>query len=278
MIPIWRHMLLRLRGEIIGWGLALAAFALVVALLYDTVVQMRAQLEQLLATLPRELVVLIGGLDTLFSPAGYLGARYFMFLPLILGVFAVIIGSGLIVGDEENGTLDLILAQPVRRSDFYLGRWLAFVCALAGILLIAWLGLWIGIRLSAIKLDGLHTLRSFASLFAVTLWFGGLALGLSLMLPSRRLAASLGSLIVVASFFLTALSALSPDLAALAAWSPMTAYQGGDAITYFDFNAFVGLCLVSIGFAAIGLLLFQRRDIRVAGEGGWRALSIRRQR
>ena len=270
MTTIWRYTLLRLRGQIIGWGLALAALALIVAALYDTAVQMRAQIEQLVSTLPPEFMTLIGGLDTLFNPAGFLDARYFMLLPVILGVFAAIIGSGLLVSDEENGTLDLILAHPVRRAELFIGRWLAFAAALIGILFIAWIGLLLGSSLSSIKLDWLKALQPFASLFAVTLWFGGLALLFSMILPSRRLAASASGLIVVASFFITTLSSISSNLSGLATWSPITAYQGGKAITRFDVGQFLGLIFVSIVFVAIGLWLFQRRDIRIAGEGGWR--------
>lgn len=270
MITIWQYTLLRLRGQIIDWGLTLAVLALIVAPLYDTVVQMRDQLEDLLATLPPQFMALVGSLDVMFSPAGYLDARYFMLLPLIMGAFAAIIGSGLIAGDEENGTLDLVLAQPVRRVEFFVGRWLAFITALLGILLIAWLGLLLGSNLSSLKLTWLQALRPFASLFALTLWFGSLALMLSLILPSRRVAASLSGLIVVASFFLAALSLISPELADLAAWSPLAAYQGGKAIASLDLSKFLGLIVVSIGFAAIGLWLFQQRDIRIAGEGGWR--------
>ena len=270
MTTIWRYTLLRLRGEIVGWGLALAAFALIVTLLYDTALQMRDQLEQLLNTLPREIMALVGSLDTVFSPAGFLDARFFTFLPLMLGIFATIVGSGLIVNDEENGTLDLILAQPVRRAQVYLGRWLAFMTALGGILLIAWLGLWLGTGVSSLKLNGLEALQPFASLFALTLWFGGLALMLSLILPSRRLAASVSSLVVLASFFVNILSSISPELRGLSARLPLAAYQGGKAINGLDMSQFLGLLLVSIGFAVIGLWLFQRRDIRIAGEGGWR--------
>lgn len=270
MTTIWRYTLLRLRGQIIGWGLASAVFAIIVALLYDTALQMRDQLEQLLNTLPRELMALVGSLDTVFSPAGFLDARYFTFMPLILGLFATILGSGLIVDDEENGTLDLILAHPVRRAELFIGRWLAFAAALIGILLLAWLGLWLGTGLSSLKLTGLEALQPFASLLAVTLWFGGLALLLSLILPSRRLAASVSSSIVLANFFVNALSSISPDLRGLSARLPLAAYQGGKAINGLEMSQFLGLILVSIVFAAIGLWLFQRRDIRIAGEGGWR--------
>lgn len=270
MRTILRYMLLRWRGQMIGWGLALAALALIVAPLYDVLVQQRPILERLIKILPPELMAVIGGVDRLFSPAGFLDTRYFSLLPLILGVFTVIAGSGLIVSDEENGTLDLILAHPVRRVDLVMGRWLAFCLALSGILCIAWLGLIVASSFSSIKFGWLALALPFVSLFGILVWFGGLALLLSLILPSRRLAASLTGLILVAGYFITTLARMSPDLAGAAQWSPLTYYQGGSAMEGFNTGHFVGLVLMSLAFVAIGAWLFQRRDIRIAGEGGWR--------
>ena len=78
MNTIFRYALLRLRGQIIGWGLALAVLALVVASLFDTALQMRGQLEQLLDTLPPEIMMFVGGIDRVFSPAGFLDTRYLL--------------------------------------------------------------------------------------------------------------------------------------------------------------------------------------------------------
>lgn len=277
MTTVVRYMLIRLRGQIIGWGLALAVLAFIVASLYHTVVQMREQLEKLISTLPRELLAFVGSLDRFFNPTGYLDTRYFSYMPLILGVFAVVIGSGLIASDEENGTLDLILAHPIRRAELFIGRWLAFLGALVGILFTTWLGLVIAIGLSSIQLNGFEVALPFISLFGILMWFGGLALMLSMIVPSRRMAASLSGLVLVASYFITTLAPVSADLAALAQWSPITYYQGGSAMNSFNIGDFVSLILISIVFAAIGLWLFQRRDIRIAGEGGWR-LAVRRRK
>ncbi|HZY41124.1 MAG TPA: ABC transporter permease subunit [Anaerolineae bacterium] len=270
MIPSLRYTLLRLRGQIIGWGLALAALSLLVVPLYDMAVQQRAQIEGLIKSLPPELLMFVGSFDRMFSPAGFLDTRYFSMLPLILGVFTVVIGSGLIVSDEENGTLDLILAQPVSRVELYIGRWLAFSAALIGILFIAWLGLIAGIRIGSIDLNGLAVARPFISLFCVLSWFGGLALMLSLIAPSRRQAASLSGLVLVASYFVTTLAKISTDLSGLATVSPLTYYQGGAAIETLNAGDALGLAMTALGFVVIGLWLFQRRDIRIAGEGGWR--------
>jgi ABC-2 type transport system permease protein len=277
MTTILRYMLLRLRGQIIGWGVALAALALLVASLYDAALQMRVQLEQLLETMPSELMMFVGGVDRVFSPAGFLDTRFFSMMPLLLGVFAVIIGSGLIAGDEENGTLDLILAHPVRRFDLIVGRWLAFCVALLGILAMAWWGLIIASSFTSIRFGWLDIALPFVSLFGILVWFGGLALLLSMIVPSRRLAASLTGLILAASYFITTLARISPNLNALAQWSPFTYYQGGSALEGFNAGDFAGLLLMSLVFVAIGAWLFQRRDIRIAGEGGWRLPLLKRK-
>lgn len=277
MNAIFRYALLRWRGQIVGWGVALAVLAIVVASLYDTAVQMRAQLEPLLKSLPPELIGFIGGMDRVFSPAGFLDTRFFSLMPLILGVFAVIIGSGLVVGDEENGTLDLILAHPVRRLDLIIGRWLAFCLALLGILGITWLALVVASSFSSIKFGWLDLALPFVSLLGILIWFGGLALVLSLILPSRRLAASLTGLILAASYFITTFARINPDLNSLAQWSPLTYYQGGSALEGFNAGDFAGLLLMSLVFVAIGAGLFQRRDIRIAGEGGWRLPLLNRK-
>ena len=197
-------------------------------------------------------MMFVGGVDRIFSPAGFLDTRFFSMMPLILGVFAVIIGSGLIVGDEENGTLDLILAHPVRRVDLFIGRWLAFCVALLGILAMAWLGLIIATTFTSIKFSWIDVALPFVSLFGILIWFGGLALLLSLILPSRRLAASLTGLILAASYFITTFARISPNLNGLAKWSPLTYYQGGSALEGFNTGDFIGLLLMSIVFVAIG--------------------------
>jgi ABC-2 type transport system permease protein len=270
MNTIFRYALLRWRGQMLGWGVALAVLALVVASLYDTALQMRAQLEQLLHTLPVEIMAFIGGLDRVFSPAGFLDTRFFSLMPLILGVLAVLSGSGLIAGDEENGTLDLVLAHPVRRFDLIIGRWLAFCVALLSILALAWLGLIVASSFTSIHFDWLEMALPFVSLFGILVWFGGLALMLSMIVPSRRLAASLAGLLLAASYFITTYARISPGLNQLAQWSPLTHYQGGSALEGFNTGDFAGLLLMSIVFAALAAWLFQRRDIRIAGEGGWR--------
>src|SRR5262249_26546491 len=119
---------------------------------------------------------MFGDPSKLTSPAGFLSLAFFSYLPLVLGVFAVLGGSGLLAADEESGTLDLILAPPVSRTTLFLGRLLAFAAATVAILALSWLGFVVAMRWSSFAVSAGAMALPFLSLLAVLLFFGSLAL------------------------------------------------------------------------------------------------------
>jgi ABC-2 type transport system permease protein len=105
---------------------------------------------------------------------------------------------------------------------------------------------------------------------AQALIYGSLALLLSMVLPARRLAAAAAGLMMVASYFLSSLGSLSEDLALVARLLPYHYFQGGDAMKGLNVAWFLGLVTASGLLALLAWWRFERRDIRVGGEGGWR--------
>jgi len=273
MMTILRHTLGRFRGQVIGWGVALFVFGFYMVSFYDTIASQRETIEQLLKSYPPELFAFLGDTNGVFTPQGYLTMEFFSYMPLIIGVFVVLAGSGLLASDEENGTLDLLLAHPVSRTGLFMGRLLAFVLATCGILAITWLGFVVAMSWSTLDIGWVEMALPFLSLLAVLLPFGTLALMLSMLLPSRRLAAMTAGLLLVLSFFLTSLARMNQDLKTIARLSPLDYYQSGDAILGLNGNLFLGLLAVAGLFAALAWWRFQGRDIRVGGEGSWRLPS-----
>ena len=138
------------------------------------------------------------------------------------------------------------------------------------ILVITWLGLAIPSRWTALKEVSVVGLAwPFVSIFGVLMFFGVLALLLSLVLPSRRSAAMLSGLLLVADFFLVGLSQVNSDLESIAKVTPLYYYQGGAAIDEFNAGWVVALLAVAFLFALLAWWRFERRDIRVGGEGAW---------
>ena len=194
----------------------------------------------------------------------------FSMLPLIFGIFAVIAGSGLLAGDEEGGRLDLMLAYHVSRSAFLWGRVLAFVGATIAILVIGWLGFCVLLGRSALDVTWGEMALPFLSLLAQALIYGALALLLASLLPSRGLAATVAGMVLATSYMLSSLSALDASLASVAQLLPYEYYQSGEALDGLNLTWFLGLLAVSALFVLLAWWRFEKRDIRVSGEHGWR--------
>ncbi len=264
------HTLVRFRGRILAWGLAMAALGLVVVPFYDVYVSQEEQMLQFIENYPPEFLAFFGGMTAINTPAGFLDSQLAM-LPVILGIFAVLAGSALLADDEESGRLDLIMAHPVSRLSLFGGRLAAFVAATLAILTLCWLGFVLPLRGSSMDVSWGQMALPLLSTFAVVLVFGMIALLLSMLLSSRRKAAASAGGVMVAGFFLSGFANLNADLKPVARALPYEYFQGGFAINGLNVAWFIGLLAVSALFAALAAWLFQRRDIRVGGEGdaGW---------
>jgi ABC-2 type transport system permease protein len=275
MMTVFRYTLRRFRGQILGWGIGLALMGVLIVSMYDSFAAEQEQLQDLIELYPPELMAFMGDLSAMFaSLEGFISAEFFSYMPLVLGIFTVLMGSGLLVSDEENGTLDLIMAHPVSRTALFLGRLLAFVAATVAILAIAWVGLVLPTIWFSADIGWGRLWLPLLSLLAQLLVFGTISLLLSMLLPSRRMAATTGGLLLVASFFITGLANISEDLETIAKLSPLNYYQTQDAFEGLNGVWLAGLLGSAVVFAALAWWRFQRRDIRVGGEGGWRLPSL----
>ena len=275
MLTTLRYALVQFRGQILGWGLGIAALGFFLVPFYDVFMEQQADLMQMLESYPPEFLAFFGGdAASMATPDGYLGMYGFSMLPVILGIFALIAGSGLLASDEENGRLDLIVAHPVSRAALFWGRLAGFVVSTVAILILGWLGFAILLGGSSLDVSWGEMAIPFLPLLAQVLVYGTLALLFSMLLPARRLAAMAAGLVMVVSYFSSSMATLNESLAAVARFLPYDYYQGGDALSGLNFTWFLGLLAVSAVLALLAWWRFQRRDIRVGGEGGWRLPSL----
>jgi ABC-2 type transport system permease protein len=278
MITVFKHTFSRSRGAILGWGLTLALLAMMFVPFYDTIAQNAAQFEELIAIYPKEIMGFFSESGTMnfTTPEGFLSIEYFSFMPLVVGVFAILAGSAMLAADEERGVLDLIAAQPVSRTALFSGRFLALLLSLVLMMTLGYAGVMLGTTYSAMDLDALQTVSPFASLFAFLVFYAGLSLFLSMLLPSRSTAAMVAGIVLVASFFLNGLANLNDTLKNLEPFLPISYYQSENWIAGFRWDWFGGLLGAGLLLALLAWWAFLRRDIRVGGEGGWRLPRLRK--
>jgi len=113
------------RRAVVGWALGAGGVALLYTSYYPSVSQ--PSMVAALKNYPEGLKKAFNMQDVA-SPAGYLGSAVFgLLVPVLLAIFMIVAGSRAIAGDEEAGTLDLVLAHPVSRTRLLLSRLAALI-------------------------------------------------------------------------------------------------------------------------------------------------------
>ena len=265
----FRHTLLQKRGQVIGWAVGLALYGILMVSFFDSIAGME-EFEEFMSAYPEAIKAFFGDLMRIATPEGYLDIYYFGYMTVIIGIFAVSAGAGLLVSDEERGILDLVLAHPVSRSALFWGRVTAITVALALILTAGWLSWVLPAQGTGMDLTWMEFLLPFLPLMAELLLFCALALLLSVLLPSLRMASMLTGGLLVANYLIIGLANINEKLKPIVKFTPLHYYQGGAAIDGIDWLWFGGLMAATVLLTMLAWWRFQRRDIRVGGEGGWR--------
>ena len=267
----FRYTYTNLRWQIIGWGLGLALYGLMIVPMYETLGAQPDRFQQMISNYPPEFLAFFGAdVNSPITPAGFLGMYAFSMLPIIIGIFAVIAGSGLIVSDEEHGRLDLIIAHPVGRSPFFWGRFLGLFGAILSIMLLGWLGFSVLLGRSSLGVTLDQMAVPFLSLFVQMLMFSTFALVLSMLLPSRNLAAMVSGAFLVISYMVSSLSFLNQQLDLVSKALPYHYYQTVLSFHQLNLTWLFALLGISLVMVVIAWLRFGNRDIRLSGEGSWR--------
>ncbi|MEC7224623.1 MAG: ABC transporter permease subunit [Verrucomicrobiota bacterium] len=272
IITIASYSLKRSFSIILGWGIPLMLLGIITIPFYDLVAENEKQLRPVLDTLKPLLKSFVGGDEAaqVFTPEGFIALRYFAFLPVVMGIFGSVYGSGLLAADEERGILDFLMAHPISRSQIFWGRLLSFLLSLILIIGFGWLGLWLGVlKAESMNFSPVKLWLPYLSVFAVTWLFACLSLALSMVMPSRSAAAMFSGIIVLAGYIITNLSKAIKGLESWALFSPITYFQS-NAMMGLKLNPLTVLFVSSIIFVAFAWKAFVNRDIRVAGDGGWK--------
>jgi ABC-2 type transport system permease protein len=175
------------RRALLARAIAIAVVAPTYAAFWPTV--NTPQLQQALQRYPQGVLEAMNYTD-LTSPAGYLASSVFgLLVPLLVAVLAVAQGTRAVAGDEEAGTLELLLANPVSRTRVALQRFAALAAMLMAVGAVLWL---VMLAISGpAQLDGISTAEFAAAAAHLVLFgacIGGLAFAVGAATGRRALA------------------------------------------------------------------------------------------
>jgi ABC-2 type transport system permease protein len=208
--------------------------------------------------------------DQLHTVGGYLQWRFFGFVVLVLGVWAVISATGSGRGDEERGLVEQWIAAGVSRARYIAVRIIVFA-------LVAVMALTIGLTLTHVvtvgvgeelSADGMFS--SGVNLLANTLACFGIGLVTAQVVTTRRAAGLIAGGIVLALFLMTGASRTS-DIGPLRWLSPFSWYERSRPLTSdgaLDVGAVAALLVVAALLIGVAMVAFARRDLGAAARPG----------
>jgi ABC-2 type transport system permease protein len=270
MFAIFKRRLLKNWLMILGWGIGLGVLGYYLFDIYNTFFQRDVDLMQLFNAFPEDLMAFFGGDVDLFTPSGFLQLEFFSYMPIVLGIMVISAAASLISKDEEEGSLELIVAQPISRARVFAGRLLALILSVVLILTITWSGFALGAHQNDFDLSSSQLARPFISLFAILMVFLSLSVLLSMILPSSNSASMISGFLLIASYFISSLVNLDEKLNGINRFSPLKYYQGGTAVEGLDIQKLLLLLGISLVFILLGMFIFEKRDLRFGGSGGFR--------
>lgn len=253
------------RRSVLFWGVGLVVLSMYITLFYPTV-QKLPDLNKLFEQAPKGIAALWGGqIPDYTSPVGYFNMELFTFtLPILMLVFAIGFGSGAIAGEEEKGTLDFLLANPVPRWRIVVDKFGVMVTSIITLSLIFYIGMVISLAAINVDISLLHLAEATLSTLLLGLVFGALALFVGCLRGSKGLAVGVASTVAVVTYFLNSLGGMVEALKDYRLLSPFYHHTTPDVLQNGlapDHTlVLVGLVLV---FFLLSIPVFESRDIAV---------------
>jgi ABC-2 type transport system permease protein len=255
------------RRSSLWWSVGLIALVLFTVSVYPSI-EGQASFDELVENLPEAVRSFIGSQRDvpISSPPGYLQSRLFAtLLPVVLLIFGIGAGARAIGGSEDEGTLELLLANPVTRTRVALERVLALVALLAFLVVVVAISL-IALAPPFGLLEGLSALDLGAATAAagcIALLHASLAFAVGAVTGRRGPAVATATAIAVAGSLAQSLFEVADAPRAVRMLSPWQWYLEHNALVEgLSAQAVVLPLALSVVLVAAGIAAFARRDLR----------------
>jgi polyether ionophore transport system permease protein len=249
------------RVPILGWGLGLGALMATVLAAIPTVFSTPAAKAAVVALGPT--YAWVADPIRIDTAGGYATWKYGITI-LVVVIWPLLAGTGMLRGEEERGSLDVLLSAPRGRVRVALEKlaalWTALLVFAVVVGLLTYAG---GAKLSGEITIG-ATLAYGINLALICAVFGSIALLLSQFTQERRTASGLTAAILAVAIVVDMVHRVVPNTVWLSRLSPVYYYNLSKPLVPgygVNLGAMAFLAALAVIFAAAAIWLFARRDV-----------------
>ena len=196
------------------------------------------------------------------SAVGYLSSQMNLIGPLLLLMAGIGFGASTLAGEEDAGTLGLVLSYPITRARVLVEKIGALV-AVVGLVALAMAAAIVAGRLFQLEIDVIDVAAFCLASVLLGVLFGLVALAVGATTGSKALATGIPTGLAAAAYLINSLSPVVSGIKPFRVLSPFWYVMGGDPLTnglaWRDLAVMVGLSLAVVAVAIVG---FNRRNLR----------------
>lgn len=181
-------------------------------------------------------------------------------LPLILPFYGMIMLSNVVAGAEERGRLDILLGNPMPRSNLIVGMFVVAAIYLLVLTFVVGLVIWSVASLENLALNLPQTLRATFTLWPLSIAFAALSLAVSAVARQRSIALGVPAAILFLMYLLNVIGRLAPAISGVRYASAYNYYGTAivDGIWWPGMAVLLGSTILLL---LIAIAAFNRRDI-----------------
>ena len=246
------------------WTLVLLSIFLIAFLMYPSIVNSDniKMMNEMLAVFPEEMLKAfnmdISSIDTAY---GWLKSEGFTFVLLIIGCYAGIIGSNILLKEENDKTIEYLNSLPVTRKDIVVNKVITGLIYILGMVIILGIFNYIGLSLSGDFDKKQYLLLSITPTFpGVVIYFLSMFLSTFTNKTKKMLGLSLG--IVLISYVLQVFSTTAESTEFLKYFSVFTLADLRNVIVNSSINPIMVVIsiILSIVFFILTMINYNKKD------------------
>ncbi|MBD3415279.1 MAG: ABC transporter permease subunit [Candidatus Aminicenantes bacterium] len=272
MINLFKHEIKSRWIAVLCWSVGLIFFGAFYISIFPGLFEQLQSLKDL--TIYKIVGMYLGSME------GYIASVILAYIPLLLSIYCITASTSTLAGEEESGTLELLVAMPLSRVQIFSAKAAALSIAVSLIMVLTSVGN--SAALSIIKINSSINISPF-DLFAALMSSLPLALGLIMiglflgaLLPNRRNSAAVVTIFLITSFFIKNIAEMVQSLEPIKYFSLFNYYN--TTATIFTQGPRLSDIAILLGVAAVffilALICFNKRNITV-GAWSWQRGKMR---
>lgn len=259
-----RELKVNLKSFIIWTSILLGMF-LIVYLMYPAIINSGSidAMDEMMNMFPDEMLKAFNmDISSMDSAYGWLKTEGFVFVYLIVGVYASIMGSNILLKEESEKTIEYLNSLPVKRRDILKSK---VICSIIYIILmIILMGIfnYIGLELSG-DFDRLQFLLLSITPLFISLPLFGINLFISTFFKKTKKTFGIGLGIAFLSYFLQILSEMSEEVEFLKYFTVYTLGDLRNVIVDISINPLFILIsfILTILFIGLSFIKYERKEL-----------------